>query len=106
MLDDQTKPDSVIAVSGQSEKFVEVSISTTSGFYPAEGFQSVPPHEKVEVALDKAALSLHIKPNNDWQATISGPSGRRVIDPLKTYLENDLSGKIEIDWGPKEGGGG
>ena len=24
----------------------------------------------------------------------------------KTYLENGLSGKIEIDWGPSEGGGG
>jgi hypothetical protein len=29
-----------------------------------------------------------------------------VIDPSKTYAENGLSGNVEIDWGPSEGGGG
>ena len=40
--------------------FVEVSISTTAGFFPTEGFNRVPSHEKVKVELDKAAKQLKI----------------------------------------------
>ena len=87
-------------------KIVEVSISTTAGFYPAEGYNRVPSHEKVEVELEKAGLELNIKVADDWAAKVNGPSGMRAIDPAKTYLENELSGKVEIDWGPEEGGGG
>ena len=90
----------------QPEKFVQVSISTTAGFFPAEGFTIVPSEQKVEVEMEKAMRTLEIKPTADWGATVSGPSGKRTIDLEKTYLENGLSGKIEIDWGPSEGGGG
>ena len=88
------------------EKIVEVSISTTAGFFPAEGYNRVPTHQKVEVDLEKAWRKLNIKAIDDWVANVNGPSGTRAIDPKKTYLENGLSGKVEIDWGPKEGGGG
>jgi hypothetical protein len=87
-------------------QFVEVSISTTAGFFPAEGFNRVPAHQKVEVDLEKAKHELKIKDTAGWIATVTGPSGKRVIVPAKTYSENELSGKIEIDWGPSEGGGG
>ena len=30
----------------------------------------------------------------------------RTLDPDRSYAENGLSGEIEIDWGPSEGGGG
>ena len=93
-------------VPGHPEKFVEISISTTAGFFPAEGFIRVPSDQKVEVELEKAGLELRTKNTADWVAAVAGPSGQHVIDPSKTYFENGLSGSIEIDWGPKEGGGG
>ncbi len=89
-----------------SDKIVEISIMTTAGSYPAEGYNRVPFHEKVEIELEKAGRELNIKATDDWIARVNGPSGMRMIDPAKTYLENKLSGKVQIDWGPKEGGGG
>ena len=94
------------AVAVPPEKLVEVSISTTAGFYPAEGYDQVPVDEKVEFQLEKAGRDLDIKPPSDWIAKVNGPEGMRVIDPMKTYMENELSGRVDIDWGPKEGGGG
>ena len=85
---------------------IEVSVSTTAGFYPAEGFNSVPEKQAVEHELHKAKQALHIKDVAGWIATVVGPGGKRTIDPAKSYLENGLSGKAEIDWGPSEGGGG
>lgn len=93
-------------VAEHPHEFVEVSISTTSGFFPAEGFNRVRPEEKVEIELEKARKELKIKDTAGWVATVTGPAGKRVIDPAKTYLQNGLSGKVEIDWGPSEGGGG
>ena len=94
------------AVAERPDPFVEVSISTTAGFFPAEGFNRVPAHQKVEVELEKTKDTLKIKDTAGWVATVTTPSGKRVIDPTKSYLENGLSGEIEIDWGPSEGGGG
>ena len=88
------------------EKVVDVSISTTAGFYPAEGYDQVPVEEKVEFQLKKADLDLNIKPTSDWTARVNGPAGIRTIDATKTYMENEVSGRVDIDWGPKEGGGG
>ncbi len=88
------------------DKVVEVSISTTAGFYPAEGDIRILVDEKVEVVLEKAMLVLEIKSTEGWVAQVDSPSGRREIDPGKTYTENSLTGKVEFDWGPKEGGGG
>jgi hypothetical protein len=87
-------------------QFVEVSISTTSGFYPAEGSERVPIHQKVSVMLEKAQNKLKIKDTAGWIATVTEPSGKRQIDPARSYLDNALSGTVEIDWGPSEGGGG
>ena len=93
-------------VSVAPEKVVEVSISTTGGFYPTEGYDRVQVDEKVEFQLEKAARDLDIKPTSDWIAKVNGPGGMGAIDPMKTYMENKLSGRVDIDWGPKEGGGG
>jgi hypothetical protein len=86
--------------------FVEVSVSTTAGFFPEEGFSRVPAHQKVELELHRAKEALKIKDTAGWIASVTGPDGKRTIDPTKTYRENALSGKAEIDWGPSEGGGG
>ena len=88
------------------EHAVEVSISTTAGFFPTEGFTHVPARQSVQVELDKAKHALHIKETTNWIASVAAPSGKRVIDPSKTYADNGLLGKVEIDWGPSEGGGG
>ena len=66
------------------DKFVEVSISTTSGFFPTEGFDQIPVHQKVQVELDKAAHALRIKDTANWVAVVVEPSGKRTIDPSKS----------------------
>ncbi|RDS84143.1 hypothetical protein [Dyella psychrodurans] len=85
---------------------VEVSISTTAGFFPAEGFNTVPLDQKVEEELHKAQLVLKIKDTSNWRVSVVGPGGKRPIVASRTYRENGLFGRVEIDWGPGEGGGG
>ncbi|CCF97125.1 hypothetical protein B7R77_08720 [Ralstonia solanacearum K60] len=86
----------------QSEKKVGVAIATTSGFYPETGFIQVPANQKVEVELRKAATALNLTDTSNWVAKVAG----RTIDGNRSYAENQLSGNVEIDWGPREGGGG
>jgi hypothetical protein len=88
------------------EQFVEISIATTAGFYPPEEFERVPARQKVEVELHKAKEKLKIRDVTGWIATVNAPNGKRRVDPNLTYLENELKGRVEIDWGPSEGGGG
>lgn len=94
------------AESSSKDQFVEVSISTTSGFYPDDGYSRIPSHQKISVQLEKAQNELKIKDVAGWIATVGDASGKRQLDPARSYLENNLSGKVEIDWGPSEGGGG
>lgn len=89
-----------------TDQFVSVSVSTTAGFFPAEGFNRVPAHQKVGVELGKAADALKIKDPSGWITTVITSTGKKNIDPGRSYLENGLSGELEIDWGPSEGGGG
>ena len=85
---------------------IEVSISTTAGFYPAEGFNSVPEKQVIEHELQKAKHALNIKDVAGWIATVMSAGGKRTLDTSKSYAENGLTEKAEIDWGPSEGGGG
>jgi len=85
---------------------IEVSISTTAGFYPAEGFNSVPKKQAIEHELHKAKHALNIKDVTGWIATVMLAGGKRTLDTSKSYAENGLTEKAEIDWGPSEGGGG
>jgi len=84
------------------EKFVEVRVITTSGIYPEVGFERVNDHEHVETVLKKAAEKLHIIDTVGWIAVVGG----RKIDIAKSYRDNALSGRVEIDWGPDHGAGG
>lgn len=86
----------------QDEKKVGVAIATTSGFYPETGFIQVPANQKVEVELKRAAKAINLTDTSNWVANVAG----RTIDPNQSYAENQLSGEVEIDWGPREGGGG
>lgn len=87
---------------GQDDKKLDVAIATTSGFYPESGFVWVPANQKIEVELKKAAKALNLTDTSNWVASVS----KRPIDPDKSYAENGISGEVEIDWGPREGGGG
>lgn len=100
------QPQQSEATKEQPGQFVRVSISTTAGFFPAEGFNRVPVHQKVDIELDKAKHALKIKDTEGWIATVADAGGKRPIDPGKSYLDNKLAGEVEIDWGPSEGGGG
>jgi hypothetical protein len=84
------------------EHFVEVSVVTTSGVFPKEGFDRVPAHQKVRVELDHAAKHLGLTDTTNWVAMV----GNKEINVDTSYEENGLHGKVEIDYGPREGGGG
>ncbi len=86
----------------KKDRFVEVSIVTTSGSYPGNGFDRVPAHQKIHIQLDQAAKDLKIADTRGWLATVNG----RELNINASYLENGLEDQIEIDFGPREGGGG
>lgn len=88
------------------KEYVEVSISTTAGFYPEEGLDRTKAADQIQKELEKASHKLKIKSTAGWVATVSDASGKRTLDPSRSYLENGLVGQVEIDWGPSEGGGG
>jgi hypothetical protein len=88
----------------KEDNFVEVSISTTSGFFPASGMDRVAIHQKVRVELKKAADKLELTNTDGWVATVGNPP--REINVEQSFDANHLTGKVEIVWGPRHGGGG
>lgn len=84
------------------ENFVQVAVVTTGGSYPDEGFTKAPANQKVRIFLAEAARHLNIADAGGWVARVNS----REIDPEKSYEENGLTGEVEIDFGPREGGGG
>jgi hypothetical protein len=81
---------------------IEVVVHTTSGSYPSEGFTSVPTHQKVRHILDVAIRELKLVDTGTWIASVNG----RDLNSDANYLENHLTGQAEIQFGPREGGGG
>lgn len=84
------------------ENFVQVAVVTTGGSYPDEGFTKAPSKQKIRIFLAEAARNLKIADVSNWVARVNG----KEIDPEKSYEENGLTGDLEIDYGPREGGGG
>jgi hypothetical protein len=85
-----------------SDSHVEVAIVTTSGRFPAEGTERVAAHQPVNNELKKAVKELKIVDTTNFIARV----GEKEIDPIKSYVENQLTGTVIIDYGPREGGGG
>jgi hypothetical protein len=85
-----------------NEKSLDVRVITTSGVYPESGFEKVEEKELVKTVLDKADKKLHITNTTGWIAVVSG----RKIDISRSFHENGLTGRVEIDWGPDHGAGG
>ena len=81
---------------------IYVAVITTSGTWPEEGFESVPIHQPVKVQLNRAARELKIADTTNWVAKV----GNQELNIEQNYLENNLNGEVEIDYGPREGGGG
>jgi hypothetical protein len=80
----------------------EVAVITTSGTWPEEGFDSVPIHQPIRIELQRAVKELRIADTTGWVAKV----GSHELNVDQNYVENNLSGKVEIDYGPREGGGG
>lgn len=85
-----------------ADNFVEVAVVTTSGSYPETGFERTPIRQKISVILKKAANKLKITDTTNWVATVND----QEINVDATYVDLGLRGKVEIDFGPREGGGG
>lgn len=85
-----------------TDSHVEVAIVTTSGRFPAEGTERVAAHQPVNNELKKAVKELKIVDTTNFIARV----GEKEIDPNKSYVENQLTGTVIIDYGPREGGGG
>ncbi|MFT3697718.1 MAG: hypothetical protein QM831_31555 [Kofleriaceae bacterium] len=81
---------------------VLVAVLTTAGTYPAHGFDELPAHQQIKVVLADAAAALKLTSNDTWVAKVGG----REVDVTKSYADDHLTGKVEINYGPRETGGG
>jgi len=84
------------------KKTLEIRVVTTSGVFPESGFEHVPEHELVKAILEKADKKLRITNTTGWIAVVAG----RKIDINRSFRDNGLGGRVEIDWGPDHGAGG
>lgn len=87
---------------GGAAKHVDVAIITTAGSFPEEGYERLPASQPVKDQLARAAKALRIKDISDWVATV----GSRELDVSQSYAALGLSGRIDITYGKREGGGG
>ena len=81
---------------------IDVVVLTTSGTWPESGFESVPIHQPIKVQLQRAVKELKITDTTSWIAKV----GNQELNVEQSYEQNKLSGQVEIDYGPREGGGG
>lgn len=84
------------------ENFVQVAVVTTSGSYPEKGFERTPEHQKIKVILEKTIRELKIADSTGWVSIV----GETEVNVDASYIDQGLQGEIEIDYGPREGGGG
>jgi len=82
---------------------LRAAVVTTSGRWPASGFESVSDHEKVREVLDEAAKKLELVGTHDWVVTI----GATTLTADESFKANGFTkGDVVIDFGPRHGGGG
>jgi hypothetical protein len=81
---------------------VDVAVLTTAGAYPAHGYDELPGNQPVKVVLEDATKALKLTNTSTWVAKVGG----KEIDIAKSYADNHLTGKVDINYGPREGGGG
>ena len=82
---------------------IAVAVITPSGTYPGDDdFRRSSGCEVVDDILKKAAARLRLPNTTDWVAFVEN----RLLEPQKTFVDNDLQGIVEIEWHKEEGGGG
>lgn len=82
---------------------LEVAVLTTSGRWPATGFEKANANEKVRHVLQQAARHLQLAGTDDWIATVGAQT--LVVD--ESFRANGFTGgELQIDFGPRQGGGG
>ncbi len=81
---------------------VEARVITTAGTFPAEGYDKEPATQPVEKILKRAADALNLVDTSNWIARCNGVD----LQPQRSYAENGLKGRLDIDYGPRERGGG
>lgn len=86
----------------RDHEFVTVTIFATAGVFPAEGALRVKADSLVSDALERAAHKLHLTDTASWIVSIDG----RNINVTQSFAQNGLSGHVDLDWLPPEGGGG
>lgn len=82
---------------------LDAAVLTTSGRWPATGFERVSANEKVRHVLQQAARHLHLAGTEDWIATV----GAQTLNVDESFRANGFTeGHVQIDFGPRQGGGG
>jgi hypothetical protein len=81
---------------------VLVTVVTTAGTYPAEGAKRYLLTTRIADVLTKAAHKLQLTGTEGWIVTVAG----RDVDPGLTFQQALLLGKVALEWGAREGGGG
>jgi hypothetical protein len=79
-----------------------VTVLTLSGVFPAEGALRVSNTDLISSVLEKAAKRLELKDTTGWVVSAAGND----VSPSLTFAQAGLAGVVELDWMPREGGGG
>jgi hypothetical protein len=85
-----------------NDNHIGVAVMTTSGRWPATGFDRAPSHQPVKVQLAEAARHLGLVDTSKWIARV----GTKELNVAASYIDNGLATEVEIDYGPREAGGG
>lgn len=81
---------------------VLITVVTTAGTFPAEGFKRYPTSTPIAEVLADAKRKLGIADSETWIVTVGG----RDIDSSLTLAQAGFSGHVALEWGAREGGGG
>jgi len=79
-----------------------VTVLTLSGVFPSEGAIRVDSSELISNVLNKAANKLNLADTSGWVVCAAG----KDINASVTFAQAGLSGVVELEWMPREGGGG
>jgi hypothetical protein len=87
----------------EHKRHLRVAVLTTSGRWPAVGFEEVQLSEKVRHVLHQATHHLHLAGTDDWIATV----GTQTLNLDHSWHQNGFTGgDVLVDFGPRHGGGG
>ena len=79
-----------------------VTVLTLSGVFPAEGALRVESSEAISSVLSRAAKALNLTDTSNWVVSVA----ERDIPISASFAQAGLAGAVELDWMPREGGGG